>query len=291
MKRKVNKVGPATLMVSLPAKWVRDNHLKKGDDLDVFPEKKRLIISTESIPNDCVKTYLIHMDSTRELSKRAFIMPYIRGIDKIKITFDSADVIQFVQKNIYILKGFEIVEQEKDYLILQNIVNIDANNFDPVFQRMFNVVISMLTDFKNAFKTGNFDDMDALLQYAKLLDKLDFYCRRILNVHGYTDKEYTIAMYCAVRNLECIGDILRDIIKMQGANFKKDPRIAQATQKLINLVAINRKFIQTKNPDIIFDIKEKEMELEKAIKSLKSPMREIMWGLILPLRHLSEEAL
>ena len=36
MQRKVNQIGPSTLMVSLPSKWVKRYNVKKGDSLELF---------------------------------------------------------------------------------------------------------------------------------------------------------------------------------------------------------------------------------------------------------------
>ena len=33
MQRKVIQQGPSTLMVSLPSKWVKENNIKKGEEL------------------------------------------------------------------------------------------------------------------------------------------------------------------------------------------------------------------------------------------------------------------
>ena len=35
MKRKVVKQGKSTLMISLPSKWVKDNNINRGDEIDL----------------------------------------------------------------------------------------------------------------------------------------------------------------------------------------------------------------------------------------------------------------
>ncbi len=47
MRRKVVKLGPATLVVSLPSKWTKKFSINAGDELEMEEHNKNLIISTE----------------------------------------------------------------------------------------------------------------------------------------------------------------------------------------------------------------------------------------------------
>ena len=49
MKRKVVQQGPATLMISLPKDWVDENSVKKGQEMNIEPDGKRLIISPDFV--------------------------------------------------------------------------------------------------------------------------------------------------------------------------------------------------------------------------------------------------
>ena len=46
MKRKVNKVGPTTLSITLPSKWVKENNIKKGDELELDLKNNNISITT-----------------------------------------------------------------------------------------------------------------------------------------------------------------------------------------------------------------------------------------------------
>jgi len=52
MRRKLVKQGAATMMVSLPSKWVKDQKLKKGDEVEVSEAEGRLQITTEKKTNN-----------------------------------------------------------------------------------------------------------------------------------------------------------------------------------------------------------------------------------------------
>ena len=48
MKRKVNQVGTGTLTISLPVNWVKDNNIRKGDELDLLVKGKELRLGSAS---------------------------------------------------------------------------------------------------------------------------------------------------------------------------------------------------------------------------------------------------
>ena len=55
MKRKLVKQGPATLMVSLPVKWLQSQNLNKGDEVDI-EVKDNKIVNFEEVFFDDFKT-------------------------------------------------------------------------------------------------------------------------------------------------------------------------------------------------------------------------------------------
>ena len=50
MKRKAIQLASQTIVVSLPAKWVRQQGIKKGDEIDVEERGKELVIGNK-MPN------------------------------------------------------------------------------------------------------------------------------------------------------------------------------------------------------------------------------------------------
>ena len=45
MKRKLVKQGTTTLMISLPSKWLKNNALNKGDEIEISDDQNGLIIT------------------------------------------------------------------------------------------------------------------------------------------------------------------------------------------------------------------------------------------------------
>ena len=52
MRRKLVKQGNATLMISLPSKWAKENKLDKGDEIILNEYGRDLIVSTEEVKKE-----------------------------------------------------------------------------------------------------------------------------------------------------------------------------------------------------------------------------------------------
>ena len=88
MKRKLVKQGAATLMVSLPSKWAKQNKLGKGDEVDVFQRDNALMLTPESVSSK--REVEIEIGSETESSVRTIITnTYRMGYDRIKVYFNS----------------------------------------------------------------------------------------------------------------------------------------------------------------------------------------------------------
>ena len=124
MKRNVVQQGTTTLMVSLPIKWVKKYNIKKGEELEVSENGRKLIISTESqIERTAVEVNLL--DNNPIYMYRIVSYAYLNGYDEIKINFTHFKQLEIIQKSVEkFFLGFEIIEQKKNYCIIRNSIRL-----------------------------------------------------------------------------------------------------------------------------------------------------------------------
>ncbi|MBW3015749.1 hypothetical protein KY330_04970 [Candidatus Woesearchaeota archaeon] len=292
MRRKVNKVGINTLTVSLPSKWVEENKVEKGDELFLDMNGSELLISTQSVKYTGKKV-VIDLRNVKDIARRVFAIPYIRGYDEVKILYTNPNVIDLIENTAYFLTGFDLVEQTPEFLILRNIAKIDPDKFDETFERAFNGVLAVLNDLEKDFQIGKFDNFHSLLKYETLLNKLDFFCRRLINVHGYKDKGLSTSVYVTVQYLEVISDIVRDLIKYTDQKqFSKDKNAAKALSIIQDIIRMNHKMFKTKNIMLINNIKKLEREyMDTARKAMNDEVKSYLICLFYPVHHMGEECL
>jgi len=76
MKRKVSKVGPATLMITLPSKWCKENSIKQGEELDVEIDENRNLIVERNKREKKVKEISIDLNKFRYFPRHLIAAAY-----------------------------------------------------------------------------------------------------------------------------------------------------------------------------------------------------------------------
>ncbi len=271
MKRKVSLIGPSTLVVSLPCKWAKVNNIKKGDEVDVEIEQERLIIAKErkDLLLGMIEIKLREAESQSSLvghlsgADPFFIMtylvgPYVQGYNVIKINYQSKktlDSIKWALANF--LLGFEIFEQKENSVLIKSVVKGYDEGFDALFQRSVHVLLSMSKDIYDAVSRQEPHRLEAIAALEDLHDKLNYFCRRMLNVEIYYSKKFKIqSIYRILSSMEEIGDCYRYIASHIFSQKLKLSGQAVALLKLTNeTMEIVFKSINTFNHDDLWKIR------------------------------------
>lgn len=278
MKRKLVKHGEATMMISLPAKWLRENKLSKGDELDVKEENNDLIISLE--PSEIKKKETeINLESLTESSIRTIISnTYRLGYDKIKINFDNQDALKIITQVIHrTLLGFEIIEKSKDYCLIENITEPSKEQFENIFSKVFLNIDDLFELTKESLSGKKVEFQQPMFK----IQQFDNFCRRIITknrlyesynlrwafqsalLHGSRDL-YHLLRYLDKNKINAEKEIFnfledcRDIVdKIKQAFLEKDikklEKIHESEKELIYKKGY-RLLEKTKNPIVVHHI-------------------------------------
>jgi phosphate uptake regulator len=180
MKRKVVKLGPSTLVISLPAKWTKETGIVAGKELEIIEnsdglqiqfgekvkERKEISINITNYSNAAVKNHLTHL--------------YRTGLDKITLQNIKPEKHALVTETTRdLLLGFEVTQKEEKQWTLENIVEPVDQKFETILKRCFFTIKESITLTLNSFKNNEFniDEIQALrIQH----DKFILFCKRIL---------------------------------------------------------------------------------------------------------------
>jgi len=210
MKRKVAKIGPSTLMVSLPSRWVKQHNINKGDELDVIEQGHTLAVSLRSAQKGDYGTVT---STHRDLIKRYLNSLYRRGYDEVKIVCDQPLSINQLTREISQLLGFEIIEHTKNSFVVKIISESIDNEFDTIFNRIFLINISLGRESYETIKNKKFDQLEHVQVVEATNNKLTNLCLRILNKKGHKEPDKITTLSMIVTGLERIGDYYRDICR------------------------------------------------------------------------------
>ena len=211
MIRKAIKQGPATIMVSLPAAWIKKNNVQKGDNLYLTDNNTALILEVK--PPEENKEIAIAINSREDYCPRLLTMPYLQGYNEITVHFKDPAVLNEIENEIKYLLGFEIIKSTQNSCTIKNISQGIETEFDNILNRLTNVLIFLGTETYSYIKKGDYTNIGLLKSCEIESNKLSLLCRRMLNTKGLRTEKNTYAIYCMVTFLEAVADEFRFIIE------------------------------------------------------------------------------
>ncbi len=245
MKRKVSLIGPATLMVSLPSKWAKEFGVKKGDELELTPQGRNLLIETKSLKkSDMLKISLNGLNAN--LIRYTIYSSYRKGYDEIRLDFDEEyvfdenskkkvlvlDVINSVVDNII---GMEIVLQKQNYVLLKEISTVNHEEFLNTLKRIFITLFNTSSDMKDCIETKNKEVLERIKKLSdKKINRLCNFCSRIINKGGIVEIDKVPHYYSIISSLEEIGDSVEEICEIG----LKDMHIEEEVNRLYGLLEL-----------------------------------------------------
>lgn len=231
MKRKIIQMAGKTMVVSLPSPWVKKYGIKKGDEVEVEEQDRRVTISTErALATDKKR---LNISDLEPVINRSIIESYKKGYDELEVRFDNPELIDRIQKVIEELIGFEIVKQESTYCIIKAISQPSVNEFDNILRRLFLVIKRMGEECLEGIKKKDKKILSNVMDLDHNVNKFSNFCIRHVNKVGYKDVRKNNALFLILNFLEFIGDEYKQIAKLVlGLKSSLDKKVLDLNQQV-----------------------------------------------------------
>ncbi len=210
MKRKIIKLGSATLVTSLPAKWARQYNLKAGDYINLEEQNKNLVISTEKNMAVAEKVLDCKKLNTRLLSETLFAA-YMLGYTTLELvheqsmkqygtkkTIRTADYIQHLSRDLI---GVEIIEQSETRTVIKELAQTSEDELDNTIRRSFFLIKDMGETLATALQKNDAELLQGVKSRHENLRRFLLYFKRVLNKQGYRDFAKTNFLFMLADNL------------------------------------------------------------------------------------------
>lgn len=166
-ERRLQKIGSSILM-SLPAEWIKTLGLKKGDILSIENnDDNSITIFPTSDRSSQAKEIAIHLlDLSHEKLINQIYGAYLLGYDIIKIVgrtqidFENREIIKKAMRNLI---GLEIVDEDGLNMTIQFLLDAHSMNISKILKQMSSIVSGMHKDIVNAMKTRD-SEIDLLVR-------------------------------------------------------------------------------------------------------------------------------
>jgi len=233
--RRVQKFGKSTLMVSLPAEWVKEVGLSPGESvylevdedgsLKVYPPNMKLQNSLKEMK------VVIGNNIIPEIATRIIYGLYILGFDKIEIESKdkmfSEDILRKIKEAVRSLIGYEITVQNIDYIQIQSFLDPTKYTMTSLLNRLINNLKQMLHYLSLGMKEGSRTFLQETIELEKEVDRLYYLALRQLIL---SQSNRSLAYMIGVKRIQLIGN--RILIK---AIEESADEISEAASDLLTL--------------------------------------------------------
>jgi phosphate uptake regulator len=160
--RKVQRLGPSTLAMTLPAEWAAENGVEKGDEVSVRPGTKgTLTVLPEGVDEADSRAVVRADDLDAEGLERAVLSQYVLGRRVIEVVGEetalSTDHINAVYRAESQLMGLGVVEETPDSIAIRCSVDPADFTLDNLLERLENTGSTMRGEAIDALVHDNPD--------------------------------------------------------------------------------------------------------------------------------------
>lgn len=216
MKRNIMKQGLSSFALSLPRKWVIENNLNYGDNVELRIKDGKLVISPYVVNDKYIPSEKINGSEINgeELLDTLFML-YRLGYGEIKISdissvkndinfqenvhinsnlleeLESTSILEILDAIVENMYGVELKKSGNDIYIIRS-ETLEEKDFDRMLFEIFDHFSDIITSFENHGTTILSNELKYRIHF----------CYRILNEVGYESDKVTNILHSLVFNIE-----------------------------------------------------------------------------------------
>lgn len=209
--RRVQKFGKSTLMVSLPADWVKEVGLNPGESIYLeVDEDGSLKVYPPNLKSESTSKEMkvaIKNNTSADLIGRLIYSLYVLGFDKVSIESTEGpfneDVLRKVKDAARSLIGLEIVSQDVTSLQIQSFLDPTKYNMTSLISRLSNTLKQMLHYLNLGIKEASRTFLQEVIELEKEIDRLYYLSLRQLLI---AQVNRSLAYMIGVKRIQIVGN-------------------------------------------------------------------------------------
>ncbi len=228
--RKVQRLGPSTLAMTLPAEWAKEYDVQKGDEVSIrIGEKGMLTVMPESVQQEESEA-IIHASSLdADAVERAIVAQYVLGRRVIHVEADEGETLDSAHINAVYnaetqLMGLGVIEETPERIAIRCSVDPEDFTLDNLLERLESTGQTMRNEAIRALAHGNPDLAQRALNRERQANKIFVLLLRLIftayqnpnltNALGLDDGFALIGYRSIAKNLELTADNAEDIAEI-----------------------------------------------------------------------------
>ena len=233
MKRKAIQLANKTTVVSLPIKWVKENNIKKGEDLEVEEDGENLIVRSSKERSSNKITINLNDNMDKIIIRNLFFFAHTLGHDEIELKFGSKINPNQISELATQFDGIELLKQTEDSAIFTQVVDESSKKFEEILNRAFEVTGYLADETLNLIKKKDYKSLKNLFPLERSNTRLTNHCSRILLKKWPYNKSDVLFLFMINWYLELIADFYRKICYELSLENKTNKILSKDTISLI----------------------------------------------------------
>jgi len=283
--RKVQRLGPSTLAMTLPAKWAKEHNVEKGDEVSLrMGGKGTLTVMPESVQGEESEAVIHAEDLSADALERAILSQYVLGRRIIHVdagesgTLDSAHINAVYNAETQLM-GLGVVEETPERIAIRCSVDPEDFTLDNLLERLESTGSTMRNEAIKALAHGNPDLAQRALNRERQANKIFVLLLRLIftsyqnpnlaRAVGLDDGFPLIGYRSIAKNLELTADNAEDIaeiaLETEGHSLNVDSstmrRIREFTDQVNEITELAVEAAVERDYDIAIEVREMFAEI------------------------------
>ncbi|TYL40521.1 histidine kinase [Natronococcus pandeyae] len=253
--RKVQRLGPSTLAMTLPAEWASEHGVEKGDEVTIRTSGKGTLTVMPESANTEETEAIIHVDNLDAAAvERAIVAQYVLGRRVIRIQREDgaldSDHINAVYQAETQLMGLGVIEETPESISIRCSVDPEDFTLDNLLERLERTGRTMRGEAIKALAHGNPDLAQRALNRERQANKIFVLLLRLIftayqnpnlaRAVGLNSGFPLIGYRSIAKNLELTADNAEDIadivMEIEGHTLDVDSSIMRDIRELNEVV-------------------------------------------------------
>ncbi|WP_439026163.1 PhoU domain-containing protein [Haloarchaeobius sp. DT45] len=227
--RKVQRLGPSTLAMTLPAEWAKEHGVEKGDEVSLRMGGKGTLTVMPESANTEESEAIIHADNLdADAVERAIVAQYVLGRRVIRVEYADgtlpSDHINAVYRAETQLMGLGVIEETPESISIRCSVDPEDFTLDNLLGRLESTGSTMRGEAIKALAHGNPDLAQRALNRERQANKIFVLMLRLIFTAYQNpnlaravglDSGFPLIGYRSIaKNLELTADNAEDIAEI-----------------------------------------------------------------------------
>ena len=298
--RKVQRLGPSTLAMTLPAEWAKEHDVEKGDEVSIrMGGKGTLTVMPESVQTgDSEATiHAEHLDA--DSVERAIVAQYVLGrrviyVESADGTLDSETINAVYQAETQLM-GLGVIEETPERIAIRCSVDPADFTLDNLLERLENTGSTMRSEAVRALEHGNADLAERAINRERQANKIFVLLLRLIFTAyqnptlaqqvGLESTFPLIGYRSVAKNLELTADNAEDIAKIvidideEGSSLEIEPsvmrRIHEFTEQVDELTELAVRATVERDYELTIQARERFRDLRNREMDILTDLSEI----------------